>query len=216
MMTETMIATIIGAVATLAATMLTQISTFLIGKVKSDSETRQNIIKSKRDNLSEVYKSLISVINIYPNASPNDILQYVEYSPNYLCESFDGVLITLDYQIEDYRKKLGIPNMDYERINDIKTQISNREYAKKRIVEIRDAYYKAQDKYKSFCESEKVIFELYAGQYVKNCLVEFEVVIHNVFISGYSVGDADDPLNNSIEISRRNLISSMRDDIGIF
>ena len=73
----------------------------------------------------------------------------------------------------------------------------------------------ARDKYKSFCESNKVVFDLYAGQDVRNCLVKFEVVIHNVFISGHMVGDKDDPINNIIQISRRNLINSIRNDIGI-
>lgn len=59
-----------------------------------------------------------------------------------------------------------------------------------------------------------MIFDLYAGQDVRNRLVEFEVVIHNVFISGHSVGDVDDPLDNIVTISRRNLINSMRNDIG--
>ena len=45
-----------------------------------------------------------------------------------------------------------------------------------------------RDRYKSFCKSDKAVFDLYTGQNVKNCLVEFEVIIHNVFISGYSVG----------------------------
>lgn len=52
-------------------------------------------------------------------------------------------------------------------------------------------------------QSEKIIFDLYAGQNVRNALVRFEVVIHNVFICGYSVGDVFDPLNNSIETIRR-------------
>lgn len=51
---------------------------------------------------------------------------------------------------------------------------------------------------------------------MRNCLVEFEVIIHNVFISGYSVGNANDPLNNSIDIIRRKIINSIRNDIGIY
>ncbi len=109
----------------------------------------------------------------------------------------------LDYQIEDYRKQLKNVNISYDQRNDIDVQISNREYSKKKISEIRDKYYKARDYHKSFCESEKIIFDLYAGQNVRNALVRFEVVIHNVFICGYSVGDVFDPLNNSIETIRR-------------
>lgn len=79
-------------------------------------------------------------------------------------------------------------NINYERKSEVDTQISNREYAKKKISEIRDEYYMVRDRYKSFCKSDKAVFDLYTGQNVKNCLVEFEVIIHNVFISGYSVG----------------------------
>ena len=131
-------------------------------------------------------------------------------------ESFDAVLNSLDYQIEDYKKQLNKANINYERKNDVGMQISNREYAKKKISEIRDEYYMARDRYKSFCKSEKTIFDLYAGQDVRNCLVEFEVIIHNIFISGQRVGDADDPLNNRIEIIRRKIINSMRNDIGTY
>ena len=49
---------------------------------------------------------------------------------------------------------------------------------------------------------------------MRNCLVEFEVIIHNVFISGYSVENVDDPRNNRIDIIRRKIINSIRSDIG--
>lgn len=172
--------------------------------------------QSKRENLNDVYKALISIVNLYPKSSPNDILKYVEYAPNYSMESFNSVIKSLDYQIEDYRKQLNIENIDFQRKSDIVTQISNREYAKNKILEIRDAYFDVKDKYKSFCETDKVIFDLYAGQEVRNCLVQFEEMIHNVFISGHCVGaDADAPLQNCVEACRRELINSMRYDIGI-
>ena len=214
-MSETMIAALIGAGATLLVTIITQISTVFISKYKSSMEIKQKEYQSKRDNLNEVFKYLISIVNVFPDASPNDKLEYVEYAPNYSCEHFDSILKSLDYRIEDYQSQLDIPNIGYERKDHIETQISNIEYAKKEISEIRNDYYKAKDSYKSFCESEKVVFDLYAGQNVRNCLVEFEVVIHNVFISGRSVGNVDDPLDNKIIIARRNLINSMRNDIGI-
>ena len=61
---------------------------------------------------------------------------------------------------------------------------------------------------------DKAVFDLYAGQDVRNCLVEFEVIIHNVFISGHSVENVDDPRNNRIDIIRRKIINSIRSDIG--
>lgn len=93
-MSETMIAALIGAGATLLVTVITQI--------------KHKEYQSKRDNLNEVYKNLITIVNLYPNASPNDKLKYIEYAPNYSLEHFDSILKSLDYQIKDYQRQLDI------------------------------------------------------------------------------------------------------------
>lgn len=214
-MSETMIAALIGAGATLLVTLIAQITTVCISRYTNMLEIKQKEYQTKRENLNEVYKTLVSVVNLFPDTSPNDILNCVEYGPYYSMEHFDSTLKTLEYQIEDYKEQLDIPNLNYNERHDIEAQILNRVYSKKKISEVRDKYYEARDKYKSFCESEKVIFDLYAGQDVRNSLVEFEVVIHNAFISGYSVGEAEDPINNIIRTSRRKLINNMREDIGM-
>ncbi len=214
-MSDPMITALVSAGGTLIVSIVTLVASAFIERFRNKSEMKQKDYQSKREHLNEVYKELISIINLYPNSSPNDILKYIDYAPNYSMEYFDSILQILDFQIEDYKKQLNNKNIKYEERCDIDTQISNREYAKQNIFEIRDEYYTARDKYKSFCESNKVVFDLYAGQDVRNCLVEFEVVIHNVFISGRMVGDKDDPINNIIQISRRNLINSIRNDIGI-
>ena len=194
---------------------LTLIVNVGIDKIKVKGDIQWKEYETKREHLNDVYKKLISIINLYPNESPNDILEYIDDSPHYLMEYFDSVLKSLDYQIKDYKKQLDRANIDYEQKNDINMQISNREYAKKKISKIRDRYLIAKNKYKTFCESDKVIFDLYAGQEVQNRLVEFEVVIHNVFISGEKAGYKDDPINNILQIARRNLVNSIRKDIGI-
>lgn len=214
-MSDPMITALVSAGGTLIVSIVTLVANAFIEGFRNKSEMKQKDYQSKREHLNEVYKELISIINLYPNSSPNDILKYIDYAPNYSMEYFDSILQILDYQIEDYKKQLNNKNIKYEERCDIDTQISNREYAKQNIFEIRDEYYMARDKYKSFCESNKVVFDLYAGQDVRNCLVKFEVVIHNVFISGHMAGDKDDPINNIIQISRRNLINSIRNDIGI-
>lgn len=214
-MSDAMLAALISAGGTLLVSTVTLAANAFIERFKIKSETQQKEYQSKRERLNEVYKELIAIINLYPNSSPNDVLKYVEYAPNYSMENFDSILKSLAYQIEDYKNQLNIANIEYERKNDINEQISSREYAKKEISKICDEYYAAKDKYKLFCESGKVIFDLYAGQDVRNCLVEFEVIIHNVFISGRRVGDKDDPMNNVLQVSRRNLVNSMRRDIGI-
>lgn len=214
-MSDTMIVGIISAGGTLLVTLITQASTIFISKFKSNLEIKHMEHQVKRENLNEVYKHLISIINLFPVESPNDVLNCVEFAPNYSMEHFDSILQSLDYQIDDYKRQLNIPNIDYERKSDIEIQISNREYSKEKIAEIRDKYHKAKDEYKIFNETDKVIFDLYAGQEVRNCLVEFDVVIHNVFISGYRAGNVDDPINNKIKIACRTLIDSVRYDIGI-
>ena len=215
-MSETMIATLIGCVVTLITTMVTLFVNSQIEKNKCQLEIQQKKYGFKREKLSDIYRELVDIVNQYPNCSPNDILQYCEVDTNYSMESFDAVLKTLDYHIMDYEKKLNNYNLDYEKKSDYEIQISNRKYAKKKISEIRDEYYTARDRYQSFCKSDKAVFDLYAGQDVRNWLVEFEVIIHNVFKSGHSVGNADDPLNNKIEMVRRKIICSMRHDIGTY
>lgn len=215
-MSETIIATLIGSGVTLITTIATLFINSLIETHKSQLEIQQKKYELKREKLNDIYAKLVDIVIQYPNSSPNDALQYVKYAPNYSMESFDAVLKSLDYQIEDYKNQLENANVNYERRNDIEIQISNREYSKQKISEIRDKYYMAKENYKHFCESDKVIFELYASQDVRNCLVEFEVEVHNAFISGRNVGNADDPLNNRIEIIRRKLINSIRGDIGTY
>lgn len=215
-MSDTMITALVSAGGTLLVSIVTLITNAFIERFKTKLEIQQKERQLKREHLHDIYKELISIINLYPNASPNDILEYVDYAPNYSMEHFDSILNILDYQIEDYKEQLNNVNINYERKSDVDTQISNREYVKKKITEIRDEYYMARDRYKSFCKSDKAVFDLDAGQDVQNCLVEFEVIIHNVFISGRKVGDKDDPINNIIQVSRRNLINSMRRDIGTY
>jgi hypothetical protein len=214
-MSETMLAALIGSGTTLLVGAVTLIVSAFSERLRRITEIQQNIIKSKRENLIDVYKKLISIVNLYPSASPNDILKFVDYPPNYSMERYDSLLISLGYQMDHYKEQLNIENIEYERKNDIETQILNREYAKKEILKNRDKYYIARDEYSSFCENTKVTFDIYAGQEVRNSLVEFEVLIHNVFISGRFAGDEGDPINNTIIVARRNLINSIRMDLGI-
>lgn len=210
-----MVIALISAGATLIVTVVTLITNVYIEMFRSKFATHQKTLQSKTENLSDVYKQLISIINSYPSSSPNDILKHVKYAPNYSMEYYGAVLRSLDYQIEDLKKQLDANNIDYERKSDIEIQISSREYAKNKILENQEEYYLARDKYKLFCKGDKVAFDLYAGQEVRNRLVEFELVIHNVFISGRNAGEDGDPINNIIHVSRRNLINSMRSDLGI-
>lgn len=214
-MSETLIGTIVGAGVTLIATLFTQSTTYLVTKFKSKLEIKQAEYKFKRDNLHDAYKALMIVINHFPNRTPNEFLKYVEYPPVYTQEKFNSIITILDHKIEDYKEQLLLPNIKRQQKNDLDLLIHNTEYCKTKIIENRDLYFQARDKYNDFCKSEKVIFDLYAGQEVKNYLVEFEVVVNNLFIAGYSVENVDNPLENIIDVSRRNLIYYIRKDLGI-
>lgn len=99
-MSETMIATLIGS----AVTLFTLFINSLIEKHKSQLEIQQKKYEVKRERLNDIYVKLVDIVNQYPNSSPNDVLQYVEYAPHYSMEWFDAILKSLDYQIEDYKK----------------------------------------------------------------------------------------------------------------
>lgn len=213
-MSEVIIAALIGAGITLVTTTCTLVLNYRIQKDKIQYDYTIKQQETKKERLSNIYETLIKIINLYPSTSPNDVLSGVEYAPNYLMERFEAVLKSLDYQIEDYRKQLQSANISYEQKSDIEIQISNREYAKEKILLTREQYNKAKEEYKLFCESDKAIFDIYAGQIVKNSLVEFEVAIHNVFISGRRAGE-ENLNNNVIWVSRRNIVNAIRDDIGI-
>src|SRR5699024_11491952 len=60
---------------------------------------------SKREKLNDVYQSLISAINSYPNESPVDVLDNIKHGPGYSFERFESTLRSLDFQIEDYRNR---------------------------------------------------------------------------------------------------------------
>ncbi|MFC0731448.1 hypothetical protein [Enterococcus faecalis] len=210
-MESELLSAIVGGVIGVVGTIITQRG----AKIVKESELRQTEKQAKRGILTEVYKSLISVVDLYPEESPNDILEHIQYSPNYSLESYDAIFNILDIKLEDYKEQLKIVNIDYQRRADIEVEISNINYAKDKLEMNRDSYYKAVKEYASFLDSEKTVFELYASQSVKNCLVRFEVIIHNVFISGYSAMIPDNQNENIIKMRRRELIQAMRDDIGI-
>ncbi|MGJ0975998.1 hypothetical protein [Enterococcus faecalis] len=210
-MESELLSALVGGVIGVVGTIITQRG----AKIVKESELRQTEKQAKRGILTEVYKSLISVVDLYPEESPNDILEHIQYSPNYSLESYDAIFNILDIKLEDYKEQLKIVNIDYQRRADIEVEISNINYAKDKLEMNRDSYYKAVKEYASFLDSDKTVFELYASQSVKNCLVRFEVIIHNVFISGYSAMIPDNQNENIIKMRRRELIQAMRDDIGI-
>lgn len=218
-MSETIEAAIMTGAMAAAITLLTSILTLIVNArieiKKRNIEIQQKYYEIKRENLNGTYQKLLSIVNYYPNVSPNDILKSIEYPPNYSMESFDAIITILGYQIEDYSNNLKREGLDFTKKGELEIEISNREYVIKQIEQIRDDYIEACNKYNDFCKNDKMIFDLYAGQDVKNTLVEFEVIIHNTFKSGRGVGDIYDSTKNIIDIARHNMTVAMRNDIGL-
>ncbi|MDD8048585.1 MAG: hypothetical protein PHH04_03170 [Thomasclavelia sp.] len=171
--------------------------------------------ETKRANLNNTYLKLLSIVNSYPNVSPNDVLKGLASPLRYSMESFDSIITNLRRQIEDYSNKLENEGINLEQKREYEEEISNIEYDIKQIEQIRDDYFDARNKYREFCKNDKMIFDLYAGQEVKNTLVEFEVNINNIFKSGRSVGDVYNSKKNIIDRTRDKMTTAMRNDIGI-
>ena len=127
-MTETMVAAIIGAAISLITTMLTLSVTASIEKSKVQAERQQRKEEAKREKLTDIYTELVSIINSYPKESPNNV-ENIEYPLHYSMESFDSIIDTLNYQIDDYKRLLENKSIGIEAKNHNKTQIRKREYA---------------------------------------------------------------------------------------
>jgi hypothetical protein len=214
-MSETVQIAIIGIVGTLLAPVVSLICNYFIERYKIKELEKRDKFETKREKLTDIYKELINIINLYPNLSPNDILNDIENAPNYSMESFDSVMKSLDYQIEDYTKQLKNLNIHREQENNISIQVSNIKYAKNKIFKIKNQYIIAKEQYASFLKTDKIIFDLYAGQDVRSQLVEFEVLMHNIFVSGRKTMDKEPYTDNLIENCKRKLINTVRSDIGI-
>lgn len=218
-MSDTVIAAIIGGIGVIVGAFISFLTTVLNSIAEGKRNKIANLQKEKeikRECLQNIYQKLIYIINLYPDFSPNDVLEFVDYPPQYSMEAFDSIVTALDYKIEDYEKQLNLDNIDMDRRYYLKTQINNIRYSKKKIFVCKDRYFNAQKAYQSFCKSEKMVFDLYAGQNVKDCLVLFEVIINNIFISGQCAKTSEfPPINNYIEAYRRNMVQYMRSDIGI-
>lgn len=162
-------------------------------------------IDIKRNELNSVYEELIKIIEMYPDKSPNDVLQHLECKPFYKLELFDTVIRTLKVKVENYEKNLNVCNKEeYQKRTDIELLICEIKNCIKKINEIKENYFKAKSEYESFTRDYKSFLKLYAGEEVKKNILNFEAVISNVFISGRGA---------DIENCRNNLIKSIKSDI---
>lgn len=162
-------------------------------------------IDIKRNKLNSVYEKLIKIIEMYPDESPNDVLQHLECKPIYKLELFDTVIRTLKVKVENYEKNLNVCNKEeYQKRTDIELLIGEIKNLIEKINEIKENYFEAKSEYESFTRDYKSFLKLYAGEEVKKNIDNFEAVISNVFISGRGA---------DIENCRNNLIKSIKSDI---
>ena len=186
---------------------------------KRKSKVQERKIQSqvqKQEKLTEPYNELIRVISLFPNRSPFDVMNLLPYDCKFKfeLENFDTVNRILEIQIkENYQKRLERKGLTYQDEEDIKTEIRNREYYIKEIEKIKNQYFLAKQEYERFRHTDKTI-ELYAGQDVKNCLVEFYVTWHNAFIAGRTLEYADGR-QNKLDNIRWKLEQIIRADLGI-
>lgn len=57
--------------------------------------------EAKNERLEDDYVKLIKIINNFPDEAPVDILNTIDFPPNYSHEDYTAVINTLQYQIED-------------------------------------------------------------------------------------------------------------------
>ncbi len=183
---------------------------------KDKNVKQQKLYTTKRVKLTEIYTNLSKIVNLFPNSSPNDMLKYIEDPPFYDKEKFIPIKKILKRKLSCYEDLLQDYDLELHQRDNLENKKYNIENVLSAIGQIEEDYFKARECYKRFLITDKAIFDLYAGQNVRNKLVEFEVVINNVFVSGNTVVESSDPVGNIIDKARRRLIDSMREDIGIW
>lgn len=179
-------------------------------------DRKEKKIDIKRNKLNSVYEKLIEIIEMYPDESPNDvlqskssddILQHLDCKPFYKLELFDTVIRTLKVKVENYEKNLNVCNKEeYQKRTDIELLICEIKNLIEKINEIKENYFKAKSEYESFTQESNSFLELYAGEEVKKNILNFEAVISNIFIKG-------DFANDDIKNCKNNLIKSIKSDI---
>lgn len=158
----------------------------------------------KKERLEDAYVKLIKVINNLPDEAPIDILNRIEFPPNYSHEDYAATINNLNYQIIDDLKDEDKNHID----------IANRRYCIKELTTNENQYLIAKDMYESFNKNEKAIIDLYASVEVKNTLVELDTLIYNAFVAG-NTGFINETGINKKEVLLNILIEEMRKDTKI-
>lgn len=155
--------------------------------------------------LNDIYSELIDCVNSFPRYSPKFYLKIFQGPPYYQLEAFSSVIQSLDIQIEHYSNRLKYPYLSDMELNALREYILERSIARRNINDIEGRYYIAKEKYEKFLRENTAKLELHANPKVLWCLENFNVAVHNAFISGNAKDD--------IENERNLLKAALRKDI---
>lgn len=171
----------------------------------------QKEYQSKEKDWGDIHKELISIIELFPNYSPNDFL--INHSGlTYTVKNFQGVIDSLDHKIEYLEEQLDIIKHDQEKFEETLKDISEIKETKRIILEIDHKYGIAINKYNLFFENNKE-FNDYVGEKVKKERANFNGAIKNAFEAGWRSKDDDNSGNSTILEAKKLFISSIEDEI---
>lgn len=180
-------------------------------KIFSGKNNRSiNRINFKRDMLKKTYCQLVKILELYPNDTPQNIMFNLQDKPCYGLENFDIIVSILDCKASHYSEKLKIDIFREEEKEQFRCNIAELEYLKETILKNKKKYFEAKVAFEEFIRRNSATIRLYSGLDVQNRLCEFEVAVHNLFISGYYVDEND---YYSMRFVKNRLIDSMRSDL---
>lgn len=169
-----------------------------------------NSINFKRDMLKKTYCQLVKILELYPNDTPQNIMCNLPYKPYYRLENFDIIVYILDCKASHYSEKLKIELFREEDKEQFRCNIAEFERLKESILKNKSKYFEAKAAYEEFTKINRAKIRLYSSIDVQNRLCEFEVAVHNLFISGYYIDEND---YYSMSFVKSRLIDSMRSDL---
>ena len=169
-----------------------------------------NRINFKRDMLKKIYCQLVKILELYPNDTPQNIMFNLQDKPCYRLENFDIIVSILDSKASHYSEKLKIDIFREEEKEQFRCNIAEFEHLKESMLKNKRQYFEAKVAYEEFTKINRAKIRLYSSIDVQNRLCEFEVAVHNLFISGYYVDEND---YYSMSFVKSRLIDSMRSDL---
>lgn len=206
---------IIDKLTTLLSGVLGGLINFRGAQKSTEKQFKHKMREMRRKELADLYTNLLAILDRYPKVTPKEVLVQLERDCNgisvaYGSENFSYVIKVLrNYQT--HFAKCEVNEKSYEEKVLLKRKIARIDGTIRELQEIAQMYFDAKKKYRSFCNTERLKFELLASQTTINQLVRFEVFVKNIFISSNEIGSkiGEDLLQAGID----NLCREMRKDL---